>query len=133
MGEFIFKDDDQLEWNVHNVQITDIRLLHKLYALNLFIGGEDVPVFINRNILEDRLDGYFLGGNYTRDEVLLLRWNLYMTKGYFIKIDSSGKIERFDQEDKSRYYVSFLEVGGPLGTFASVYKNDLNKKNVCLL
>ena len=57
MGEFIFKDDDQLEWNVHNVQITDIRLLHKLYALNLFIGGEDVPVFINRNILEDRLDG----------------------------------------------------------------------------
>ena len=118
---------ENLDWTHVSVQVSDIRLGQKLYMLNLnipkFVGNP--VVFVNRNILEDRLNGYFLGKEYKREDVLNLKWNMYLSQGYFIKIDSEGNVEHFMQEDKNRFYVSFLEISGPLAIFSSVYKKTI--------
>jgi len=122
---------ENLDWTHILVQTSDIRLLNKLYALYIHIDGKNTQgftVFVNKDIFEDRLNSYFLGKSYDRNDVLNLEWNMFLTRGYFVKIGEDGHIDKYDQEDKNKYFISFLEVSGNLGTFSSVYKNDLNKK-----
>lgn len=116
------------DWTHKNVRITDIRSLYKLFVITIDDKEVRTPLFINNAIFEDRLFSYFLKNSFTREEVLGLEWNMCITKGYFIKIDATGKVERFDQDNKEKWFVSYLEVAGPLGTFSSVYKDQKNQK-----
>jgi len=132
------------DWTHTNVKIQDIRKLAKLYVLytNLladspvFTDPEDPkpykpigPLFVNAKIFEERLTPYFLKDIHriTREDVLGVNWNMYITKGYFVKIDKDGSIKEFPQTDKEKYYVSYLEIAGDLGTFHSVYHNRENE------
>ena len=132
------------DWTHIGVKITDIRKLAKLYVLytNLltdspvFTDPEDPkpykpigPLFVNAKIFEERLTPYFLKDIHriTREDVLGVNWNMYITKGYFVKIDKDGSIKEFPQTDKEKYYVSYLEIAGDLGTFHSVYHNRENE------
>lgn len=114
-----------LDWTHKDVLITDIRKLNRFYIIstNATEDGEEIPsMLIKYNIFEERLKSYFLTENYTREMVLGVKWNMYLTKGHFIKIDENGHAETYVHQDK--WYVSYLEIAGPLGTFSSVYKKE---------
>jgi hypothetical protein len=104
--------------------------ISKNSTLNTLYGSEFIgPLFVSSKIFEDRLTPYFLKDVHriTREDILGVTWNMYITKGYFIKIDKDGSIKEFPQLDKEKYYVSYLEIAGDLGTFHSVYHNRENE------
>lgn len=107
------------EWTHKNVELTDIRKINKLYIIST---KEFNPLFVNEKIFEDRLRSYFLMdytssiNNISREQIMKLKWNMYITKGKFIKIDKEGNIQEFEQ-NPDKHYVSYLEVSGDLGNF----------------
>ena len=108
---------ETLDWTHKNANFTDIRKLNDFYIFT--INHIDKPLIVKRKILEERLKQYFLTNNLesiSRKDILEMDWNLYITKGYYIKIDEMGEAEKFHQ-DEEKFYVSFLEPAGPLGTF----------------
>ena len=122
------------DWTHTNVEITDIRKLAKLYVIHTNVKENPLishlnhnigPLFVNAKIFEDRLTPYFLRDVHriSREDILSVKWNMYITKGHFIKIDKDGSVKEFPQIDKEKYYVSYLEISGELGTFHSVYHN----------
>ena len=130
----------KLDWTHTGVKIQDIRKLAKLYVLytNLladspvFTDPEDPkpykpvgPLFVNSNIFEARLTPYFLQdiSRISREDILGVKWNMYITQGYFIKIDKDSNIEEFPQDNKEKWYVSYLEIAGDLGDFHNVYRD----------
>lgn len=120
------------DWTNREVKITDIRKLSEYYIFTIDTGGEVGPLLVKNNIFEERLKTYFLkeAHRVTREEILNVRWNMYITKGHYIKIQSFGIIQTFEM-DPNKYYVSYLEISGPLGTIASVCKDkDRDKKIV---
>lgn len=130
------------DWTHKGVSITDIRKLHEFYIFTISFDEEnsfedenyrkaekiDTPLTVKHNIFEDRLKPYFFKDGYrvTRSEIMGVKWNMYVTKGYYIKI-SRGEIRKY-QQDPDKYYVSFLEIDGPLGTFQSIICKD--KENI---
>jgi hypothetical protein len=114
--------DIQKEWTHTGVQFTDIRKLNKLYLIST---KDHSPLFVNEGIFESRLKSFFLKEAYkvTREEILSVDWNLYLSKGYYIKIDREGNLSKYDM-NPDKTYVSFLEIKGPLGTFQSVHQED---------
>lgn len=130
-------NDDRKEWTHTNVRITDIRKLSEFYIftigkgenpLNLSYGeakGEDIsaPLMVKDKIFEERLKPYFLKDAFrvSREEILEVRWNMHITKGHYIKI-SRGDVQEYSM-DPDKYYVSYLEIAGPLGTFQSICKD----------
>jgi hypothetical protein len=129
MGLFTGKASGTLDWTHQQVKIQDIRLFNKLYVIYITdtTGAINTPLFINRGIFEDRLNSYFLGKNCTREEILALQWNMYITKDYYIKVDGEGNINKIPAI-KDKWYVSYLDVTGYLGEFSFVYKNEIIKK-----
>ena len=121
------------DWTHVGVHITDIRKLAKLYVIHTDLVGEvhlnyDKPIgplFVNAKIFEERLTPYFLKDIHriTREDVLGVTWNMYITKGFFIKIDKEGNVKEFPQTDKEKWFVSYLEIAGDLASFHSVYHN----------
>lgn len=122
-----------LDWTHTKVRIKDIRKLNKLYAIYTDVSelnadttyGEAIGMlFVKDSIFEDRLKSYFLKdiSKITREDILGKMWNFYLTKGYFVKVNENGELEIF-QHDKNKWYVSYLEIDGELGTFSSVYKD----------
>lgn len=119
-----------LNWTHIDVTIKDIRKLNKLYVLYTDISVSQMatglpnigPVFVKDTIFEERLKSYFLKDKISRDEILSVKWNFYVTKGYFIKINEIGDIEKFPH-DENKWYVSYLEIAGELGNFYSIYKD----------
>ncbi len=118
------------DWTHKNVEIVDIRKLSNLYLLSIKSKDINKPLFVNSRIFEDRLKSYYLFHpkeslgtcEISREQILSLKWNMYITKGYYIKIHD-GIVEKYDKNTcKDKYYISFLEIDGPLGTFESVYK-----------
>jgi len=128
------------EWTHTDVKITDIRRLSEFYIFTIGISGgtdamglpaelpskgEEVPapLMVKDKIFEERLRPYFLRDAHrvTREEILNVRWNMYITKGHYIKI-SRGEMHKYDM-DPEKYYVSYLEIAGPLGTFQSISKD----------
>jgi hypothetical protein len=122
-----------LDWTHKNLEITDIRKIPGFYIFtasykkgNSFESenykSEDVlsPLMVKDKIFEERLRPYFLKDVHrvSREEILSVKWNMYITKGYFIKI-SGGEIHQYDKNPE-KYYVSYLEIAGPLGTFQSI-------------
>ena len=115
-------NDTKKDWTHPNVKITDIRKLSEFYIFTII--GLDSPLMVKDRIFEERLKPYFLkdGFKVTRGEILSVEWNMYITKGYYIKVNDSGLVETYPH-DPEKWYVSYLEIDGPLGTFASVYKD----------
>ena len=116
-------NDTKKDWTHPNVKITDIRKLSEFYIFTII--GLDSPLMVKDRIFEERLKPYFLkdGFKVTRGEILSVEWNMYITKGYYIKI-SSGDLQQYHM-DPEKYYVSYLEIAGPLGTFQSLCKKDI--------
>ena len=116
------------DWTHKDVKITDIRKLSEFYIFT--IDGISGALLVKSNIFEERLKTYFLkdANRVSREEILNARWNMFITKGYYIKIQSNGMAQKFDM-DPSKYYVSYLEISGPLGTFQSVCKEKEHKIN----
>ena len=117
------------DWTHPNVEITDIRKLSQLYVLTIKSKEINKPLFVKTHIFEDRLKSFFLVDyvdKLSRSDVLTQRWNMYITKGFFIKIRDGIIIKHDEKTDPDKYYVSFLEIDGALGSFESVYKEKNN-------
>jgi len=114
----VFKKD----WTHKEVQLTDIRKLHKLYIIST---KDFNPLFVSEKIFEDRLRSYFLcdPAKVSREQIMKLKFNMYITKGYYIKFNQNGEITRYDQNPEKNY-ISFLEISGDLGSFSSVYSSE---------
>ena len=123
------KEDNQLGWTHFSISFLDIRLCSKLYVIypNIVSDDDIGPLFINKTIFENVINSYFLGKNYTREEILNLKWNMYITKDYYIKVDNENNVTKISGI-KDKWYVSYLDVSGKLGEFSFIYKNDSNKK-----
>ncbi len=126
--------NDSLDWTHKNIKITDIRKLNNrlfVISINDPLSSEKInqPLFVKEIIFKERLKSYFLKDAYkvTREEILSVDWNLYMTKGYYVKLDEKGNIIKYDH-DPNKWYISFLEIAGDLGNFSSIYRDkELNK------
>ena len=118
-----------LDWTHKNINILDVRKVNKLYVIiiNAILYDDliDIPLFVSDKIFEERLKSYFLkdGCKVTREEILDVKWNMYITKGHYIKILEEGRVSKFEH-DPNKWYVSYLEIAGPLGTFLSIYNNE---------
>jgi hypothetical protein len=118
------------DWTHKSVRMTDIRRLSEFYIFTIesnlkgevFNSDELHPLMVKDKIFEERLKPFFLkdSNRVTREEILSVRWNMYITKGYYVKI-SRGEITRFPM-DPEKHYVSYLEIAGPLGSFESILK-----------
>jgi len=115
------------DWTNKEVKMTDIRKLSEFYIFTIDTGSTG-PLLVKSNIFEERLKTYFLkeAHRVTREEILGVRWNMYISKGHYIKIQS-GAVQTFEM-DPNKYYVSYLEIAGPLGTIASISKDRYDKK-----
>ena len=124
-----------LDWTHKDLEIIDIRKVNKLYVLITGYAHKTsaanieplltIPLFVSDNIFEERLKSYFLkdASKVTREEILNVKWNMYITKGHYIKVLEDGSASKFEH-DLNKWYVSYLEIAGPLGTFLSVYNNE---------
>jgi hypothetical protein len=122
---------DVKEWTHTDVGMTDIRKLSEFYIFTLETDLEEDeissgglhPLMVKDKIFEERLKPYFLKDAYkvSREEILSVKWNMYIAKGYYIKV-SRGDIQKYDM-DPDKYYVSYLEIAGPLGTFGQICKD----------
>ena len=118
-------------WTHMDVKMTDIRKLSEFYIFTVEAdltgeglgSGELHPLMVKDKIFEERLKPFFLKDPFrvTREEILSVKWNMYITKGYYIKI-SRGEVTKFPM-DPDKYYVSYLEIAGPLGSFCSILKD----------
>lgn len=106
-----------LDWTHKHAMLTDVRKLNDFYIFT--IGDVDKPLIVKKNIFEERLKQYFLVNNLdniSRKDIISLEWNFYITKGYYIKVvNETNDIEEYHM-DPDKYYVSFLEIDGELGT-----------------
>jgi len=116
-----------VEWTHKGIGITDIRKVKKFYILTLGDKKISNPLFVDHSIFEGRVNSYYLRGfvgpgrdtiSLTRDEVLSVKWNMVINKGHYIKIDANGKEDPI-YKDEDKYYISFLEIDGPLGQHIS--------------
>jgi len=116
--------DFNKDWTHKKVTITDIRKLYQLYIFTVDLAILDnAPLFVNEGIMHNVLKAYYLTNIeiFYREQILNVRWNMWISLGYYIKIDKSGYVEKIDGDPK-KYYVSYLEIDGPLGSFHSIYK-----------
>lgn len=117
----------KLNWTHLNVAIQDIRKLNKLYVIKIELPKNyesiDSALFVKDNIFEERLKSYFLKdiSQISREDILSVHWNMYITKGHYIKISEDGSVSEHPQ-DQNKWYVSYLEIAGLLGSFCSIYK-----------
>jgi hypothetical protein len=114
---------EKMDWTHKDVTITDIRKISNLYIISIDDKKVTPPMLVNEKIFNERLKLYFLkeAHRVTREEILGVKWNMYITKGYYIKVYAEDDVKKFDM-DENKFYVSYLEVAGPLATFQSVYK-----------
>jgi hypothetical protein len=109
-------------WTHNKVSIADIRKVRKFYIIS--IKEIDNPIFVDQTIFEARLNSYYLRdallpgefNSIKRNEVLDVKWNMVVTKGFFYKIDRDSPTEKI-HKDPEKYYISFLEIDGPLGKY----------------
>jgi hypothetical protein len=55
---------------------------------------------------------------------------MYITLNYYIKVDKQGNITKFEHPPIGKWYVSYLEIEGPLGNFESIYKREYDIKDL---
>lgn len=110
------------DWTHKGIKILDIRRLPEFYIF-LINSREVGPLMVRDKIFEERIRSFFLKdpGLISRKEILGEEWNMYITKGYYIKV-SKGEIQKFYM-DPEKYYVSYLEISGDLGSFSTIFKD----------
>jgi len=114
----------KIDWTHKNIEIRDIRKVNKLYVLAAIIPEIDenktVVLFVKDSIFEERIKSYFLLDQFhndiLREKILALKWNFYLTKGYYIKINEKEEIIQYPHSP-NKWYVSYLEIFGDLGEF----------------
>ena len=106
-----------MDWTHKKISITDIRKINKFYILNISDKNIDQPLFVDHGIFEARLKAYYLSDspNFDRIQVMSVKWNMVITEGCFVKINKDKNIEKI-LKDADKFYISFLEIDGPLGT-----------------
>ena len=114
-----------LDWTHTGVAITDIRKIKNFYMISIDEKKITSPLMVDEKIFNERLRLYFLKDAYRvpREDILSVKWNLYISKGHYIKIYAEDDIKTIEK-DPERYYVSYLEIMGPLATFQSVYRSE---------
>jgi hypothetical protein len=126
------------DWTHKEVSITDIRKVNDFYIFTIsFNPGRSFedpnyqkaievsnPLSVKSNIFEDRLKPYFLkeAHQVSREEILSVKWNMYIKKGYYIKLHKGKAYPH--QVDPSKHYISYLEIAGPLGGFQSITSKE---------
>ena len=123
--EYKGEDQEVMDWTHEGIRITDIRKAKSLYAITIDAKDIEGPLLIDSNIFEERIKSYFLydlNKKITRNDILSIKWNMHISKGYFIKytVGPEGIKSGKKMKDPNKYYVSFLEIHGPLGTFDTV-------------
>jgi hypothetical protein len=125
------------DWTHKEVKMIDVRKLSEYYIFMIepefpnVVGqnreGYYTPLLVKDKIFDERLKTYFLKDAHrvTREEILGVKWNLFITQGYYVKI-VKGEIQKYPM-DKDKCYVSYLEIAETLGTFQSVYKESHNE------
>ena len=116
-----------VDWTHKDLQFTDIRKLNKLYVVtvkdttDVATTAPTQPLFIKDVIFDERIKSFFLKDAYkiTREEILSVKWNMYITQSYYVKINEYGELEKF-YHDLNKWYVSYLEIAGSLGSFYSI-------------
>jgi hypothetical protein len=114
----------KMDWTHKEVKFTDIRKIQNLFVISIDDKNITSPLLVNEKIFNERLKLYFLKEPHrvSREEILATKWNMYITKGFYVKIQSEeGDLKKFELEE-NKFYVSYLEAAGPLATFQSVYK-----------
>jgi len=117
-----------IDWTHKDVKIEDIRKVRKFYVISINDRKITSPLFVQHDIFEGRVDSFYLRGydvdtgrgkknSMTREEVLNVKWNMVINQGYFIKI-VDGRQEKV-HKDPDKFYISFLEIAGPLGNHVS--------------
>lgn len=122
-----------LDWTHKGVNICDIRKVNKIYVIKISLSLidhqetekreiENATLFVKGIIFDERLQSYFLKDAFrvTREEILNVKWNMYITKGFYVKIENDVVTEY--KQDPNKFYVSFIEIDGPLGTFLTTHK-----------
>lgn len=125
-----------IEWTHKELQITDIRKVRKFYVISVDDKKINNPLFVDHSIFEGRVNSYYLRGfknsydikNYSsvhnepeeikREEVINVKWNMAIYKGFFIKYNANNEAEKI-YKDQDKFYISFLEIAGPLGSHIS--------------
>ena len=125
---------NKLDWTHKDIKITDIRKFGNIYIIEVtnneysnddkYFNETIKPLFIKNTIFEERLKSYFLKdiSQISRDDIINARWNMYITQGYYIKMDEYGKPIHYNM-DPEKWYVSYLDIVGPLGSFESIIYN----------
>lgn len=105
-----------IDWTHKQVDINDIRKVKKFYILNVDDSLVQGPLFVDHTIFEGRMKSFYLRDipEFEREEVLNVKWNMVINKGFFYKIEKNGENEKIPKEI-DKYYISFLEIDGPLG------------------
>jgi len=114
----------KLDWTHKGRKITDIRKIQNFYIISIDDKNIETPLMVSEKIFNERLRVYYLKESHrvTREEILNVFWNFYITKGHYIKIQSENEeVKKYDM-DENKFYVSYLEISGNLATFSSVYK-----------
>jgi len=107
-----------IEWTHPGVKINDVRKVKNFYVISVDDKKVTSTIFVDHNIFEGRLKSYYLKDTMEdihRSEVLGVKWNMVINQGYFIKYGRDGEEERIEK-DPNKFYISFLEIDGPLGT-----------------
>lgn len=119
------------DWTHTQLRILDIRKINKLYAIKIDHIDIQQPLFVKDSIFEERLRSYFLkeSSKISREDILNVYWNMYLSKGYYIKINHNGVIEKYDY-DPEKWYVSYMEIDGHLGSFSIVCKEERERKQL---
>lgn len=120
------------DWTHKNVRILDIRKIKRFYLLKLDLEDVTSSVTIQKEIFNERLESYFLKSidNISREDILSIRLDMFITQGYYIKIDKNYNInyidKSYDDDDyaEDKWYVSYFEIPGHLTSF----KNLINKR-----
>lgn len=114
------------DWTHKDVRIIDIRKNSKMYILLLDVEGVDTPVTVQSGIFDEQLVSYFMCDTQkiSRDDILSVRWNMVLSKGYYIKIDKSAEATatKHFSSNSDKWFVSYLKVSGELGTFDTIYR-----------
>jgi hypothetical protein len=114
-------DFTNLNWTHQNKRIVDIRRSNGLYVISIDTTEFTRPLFVDARIFEERMNSYFLGNAWNRNDVLDVEWNFYITKGHYIKYTKDKTITKHES-NPDKNYISFLEISGPLGTMKNTVK-----------